>query len=471
MGASHTTRRLARPLALALVLTFVGSASPSAWQGAQARTPLPAPVLSAVVVDEPAASVTPIVPGSAPAPAVRVAATGTSAGEPTQADLADVLLAAYRSAATGSPAGCHLPVSLLAAIGEVESGSLVGRPLDRRHRTSVLGPVLDGHGFAAVADTDGGRWDGDTKWDRAVGPMQILPGTWRAFGVDGDGDGVADPQDVEDAAAGAADYLCFGGRDLSDPVALRRAVLSYNHSAAYLHLVTTYAGRFAALGLDDPDTTGLPTRLSLGATALPGEAPTATEPARTRHHAGRVPPKAAKAPKVAAAAAPAKRATAPAAPAEAPAPAEPAPAAPEAAPAAAPAAPAAAPAAPAAAAAPASPEAAPAAPATGETAPKPAPDPAPTTAPDPAPAPDACPTAPLDDPATPEDESKAPQDDATATAPTTADEPAADATPTDASAEAADEPCSPCPEDVDPTVEQPCLPAAVATGPAPSSAP
>jgi hypothetical protein len=444
-------------LALALVLTFVGSASPSAWEGAQARTREPVPVTSAVVVDEPAASVTPIVPGSAPAPAVRVAATGTSVGKPTQADLADVLLAAYRSAVTGSPAGCHLPVSLLAAIGEVESGSLVGRPLDRRHRTSVLGPVLDGHGFAAVADTDGGRWDGNTKWDRAVGPMQILPGTWRAFGVDGDGDGVADPQDVEDAAAGAADYLCFGGRDLSDPAALRRAVLSYNHSAAYLHLITTYAGRFADLGLDDPATTGLPTRLSLGATALPGVAPAASEPARTRHHAARVPPKATeatKAPKTAAAAAaPAKRATAPTATADAPAPADPAPAAPDAA----------------SAAAPATPEAAPAAPAAGE----PSPTPAPTAAPDPAPAPDACPTAPVDDPATPADESKAPQDGTTTTP---ADDPAAAPAADDpGAAEPADEPCSPCPDGVDPTVEQPCLPAAlataVATGPAPSSAP
>ena len=104
----------------------------------------------------------------------------------------------------------------------------------------MLGPVLDGHGFAAVADTDHGRWDGDTRWDRAVGPMQFIPGTWGTFGVDGDGDGVANPQDVEDAAAGTAAYLCYGGRDLSDPAALRRAVLSYNHSVAYLRLVMTY---------------------------------------------------------------------------------------------------------------------------------------------------------------------------------------------------------------------------------------
>ncbi|WP_224387917.1 hypothetical protein [Pseudonocardia sp. ICBG1293] len=31
-----------------------------------------------------------------------------------------------------------------------------------------------------MADTDGGRLDGDPVLDRAVGPMQFLPETWRA---------------------------------------------------------------------------------------------------------------------------------------------------------------------------------------------------------------------------------------------------------------------------------------------------
>ena len=92
-----------------------------------------------------------------PEPAIRVAATGDLANPITRVQVPNVLLAAYRSAAAGAPEACHLPVSLLAAIGEVESGSLVGRELDSRHRTSILGPVLDGNGFAAVPDTDGGQ--------------------------------------------------------------------------------------------------------------------------------------------------------------------------------------------------------------------------------------------------------------------------------------------------------------------------
>jgi len=43
---------------------------------------------------------------------------------------------------------------------------------------------------AAILDTDGGRLDGDISYDRAVGPMQVLPGTWARFGTDGDRDGV-----------------------------------------------------------------------------------------------------------------------------------------------------------------------------------------------------------------------------------------------------------------------------------------
>ena len=147
-----------------------------------------------------------------------------------------ILWNAYRSAVASAPRSCHLPVQLLAAIGQVESGSLAGRGLDSRHRAvpAVFGPVLDGNGFAAIRDTDGGRWDGNATWDRAVGPMQFIPSTWQRWGRDGNSDGVSDPQNVEDSAWSAAAYLCAGGRDLSTRAGLRSAILSYNHSDVYL---------------------------------------------------------------------------------------------------------------------------------------------------------------------------------------------------------------------------------------------
>ena len=162
-----------------------------------------------------------------------------SGGGRTARTKEEILWAAYESAAASEAKGCRLPVMLLAAIGEVESSSLRGRSLDARHVVvpPVRGPALSGGPFAAIRDTDGGRYDGDPVWDRAVGPMQFIPGTWRLWGADANGDGVADPQNVEDAALAAARYLCAGGRDLTRPDDLRAAVRSYNHSDRYVRIV------------------------------------------------------------------------------------------------------------------------------------------------------------------------------------------------------------------------------------------
>ena len=133
------------------------------------------------------------------------------------------VLIAYRNAADAlrrSDPACHLHWSLVAAIGKVESGHAYGGALDRSGRTlsPILGPVLDGAGeFAAISDSDGGTLDGDSTWDRAVGPMQFIPTSWAVWGRDGDGDGRSDPSDIDDAALATASYLCAGDRDLAEP--------------------------------------------------------------------------------------------------------------------------------------------------------------------------------------------------------------------------------------------------------------
>ena len=78
---------------------------------------------------------------------------------------ADDVLAAYTLAVAVSPPECHITTPILAAIGQVESGNLAGHRLDAEHRVSpeIVGPVLDGKRYRAVADTDGGDWDGDKK--------------------------------------------------------------------------------------------------------------------------------------------------------------------------------------------------------------------------------------------------------------------------------------------------------------------
>jgi membrane-bound lytic murein transglycosylase B len=150
---------------------------------------------------------------------------------------------AARRTAVESP-GCRLPWTLLAALGRVESdhgrygGSVLGP--DGRPRPAIVGIALDGVGpVRAVPDTDDGRWDGDRVWDRAVGPMQFIPGTWATSGRDGDGDGLADPHDLDDAALAAASYLCRAG-DLGDPATRSAAILSYNRSTFYVDLVSAY---------------------------------------------------------------------------------------------------------------------------------------------------------------------------------------------------------------------------------------
>ena len=100
--------------------------------------------------------------------------------------------------------------------------------------------------FAVVPDSDGGRLDGTARTDRAVGPMQFLPGTWSVVGTDLTGDGTADPQNIFDAAASAGVYLCRSGPGLSDTGRLRGAILTYNRSQAYADVVLERAGGYAA---------------------------------------------------------------------------------------------------------------------------------------------------------------------------------------------------------------------------------
>ncbi|AXE89688.1 hypothetical protein C1703_32165 [Streptomyces sp. Go-475] len=175
--------------------------------------------------------------------------------------LPETVFAAYRHAeaelARTTP-GCRLRWQLTAAIGQVESGQARGGRVtaDGTTVTPILGPRLDGVRFALIRDTDGGAYDGDTAYDRAVGPMQFIPSTWARWGADGNGDGRADPDNVFDAALAAGHYLCAGGRNLSDPADLDRAILGYNRSRAYLRTVLAWYAYFLAGHRVVPDRPG-----------------------------------------------------------------------------------------------------------------------------------------------------------------------------------------------------------------------
>lgn len=154
-------------------------------------------------------------------------------------------LAAYQRAATvinSADKGCNIDWQLLAAIGRVESdhGRFGGNTLgtDGVSRPGIYGIPLDGsNNTKKITDTDAGQYDNDQVYDRAVGPMQFIPSTWSAVGVDADGDGKRDPQNINDAALASAVYLCSGKDDLSTDEGRRAAVHRYNNSDKYVDLV------------------------------------------------------------------------------------------------------------------------------------------------------------------------------------------------------------------------------------------
>ena len=144
---------------------------------------------------------------------------------------------------------CGIDWTTIAAIGAIESGhgshGDAELAADGFVRPKILGPALDGDGFAAIRDTDDGVLDGDAEWDRAVGPMQFIPTTWSRWGSDGDGDGRSNPQDVDDAAFSTGRYLCGTGKLLGSRDGWLRAVVTYNQSTPYVRKTSRAATRYA----------------------------------------------------------------------------------------------------------------------------------------------------------------------------------------------------------------------------------
>ncbi|MGH3560269.1 MAG: lytic transglycosylase domain-containing protein, partial [Mycobacterium sp.] len=151
--------------------------------------------------------------------------------------------------------------NLLAGIGRIESMHANGGATDARGTAlqPIYGPVLDGSlpgNEIIVQSSTADR----VVYARAIGPMQFLPGTWSRYATDGDGDGVADPQNLYDSTLAAARYLCSGGLNLRDQSQVMAAILRYNNSMPYARNVLGWAAAYATgvVPQDLPPMTGPP---------------------------------------------------------------------------------------------------------------------------------------------------------------------------------------------------------------------
>ena len=181
---------------------------------------------------------------------------------------------ASRTLAVEDPA-CGIHWSQLAGIGRIESlhGYFGTSTLDADGNTTedirglaLDGRILSGGGgtgstpdptgrtqetsgvkrLALIRDSDNGVLDGDQIFDRAVGPMQFIPSTWRLYDADGNDDGETDPQNVYDAALASAHYLCDAPGSMQSHDGEQRAYFAYNHDLDYSRNVTNAGRRYQA---------------------------------------------------------------------------------------------------------------------------------------------------------------------------------------------------------------------------------
>ncbi|WP_324192706.1 lytic transglycosylase domain-containing protein [Nocardia transvalensis] len=164
-----------------------------------------------------------------------------------------VALEAYGYAAAvlaRSRPDCGIAWTTLAGIASVESkhGSHGGSSLDADGgvRPPIRGIPLDGSpGVARIEDKEATARTGSPVYVRAEGPFQFLPETWQRWGVDANGDGAADPDNIDDAALTAARYLCASGGTLTTPEGWQKALFTYNQSNAYMLKVRNHAAAYS----------------------------------------------------------------------------------------------------------------------------------------------------------------------------------------------------------------------------------
>jgi membrane-bound lytic murein transglycosylase B len=171
----------------------------------------------------------------------------------------DAYLRAERTLAFLQPT-CGIQWWLLAGIADGESGHGTHGGARADVHGDVFPPIigipLDGTNHTqAIADTDHGLYDLDPIWDRAVGVLQFIPGTWKGWASDGNGDGRMDPQNLYDASLGAAKKLCAdaGPEGLHTDPQLAGALKPYAVTDALVKAKLARARAYELQGIPKPD--------------------------------------------------------------------------------------------------------------------------------------------------------------------------------------------------------------------------
>ena len=203
--------------------------------------PLP-PLAAGIAVD--AISTTPV---QTLADKKWVASTAAATGIPERTLFAYAGVALRKSV---TEPNCNITWNTLAAIGWIEShhGTIFGGTIlpDGFASEPIYGVPLTGGAVMDIPDFDDGNFDGTAEYDRAVGPMQIIPQTWAAWHADGNLSGSEDGQQIDDSTLAAAGYLCFSGGDLGTAKGWDAAVTAYNQAPQYIIDIAATANEYAA---------------------------------------------------------------------------------------------------------------------------------------------------------------------------------------------------------------------------------
>jgi membrane-bound lytic murein transglycosylase B len=127
-------------------------------------------------------------------------------------------------------------------IRTIQPSAMSPEYFDLYHAAAATCPGLSWTVLAAIGQVETGHGrNTNTSSAGAQGPMQFMPATFAAYGVDGNNDGVTDIFNPADAIYSAAHYLCANGAGRGN---LSGAIFRYNHAGWYVQLVLTLAQRY-----------------------------------------------------------------------------------------------------------------------------------------------------------------------------------------------------------------------------------